>query len=89
MIRSSLKVIAVVGLLALMAWEWGFIEKHFSMDKACEQGTDHVLSATPAEFKDMINKIQRLGMLLGKDGKKPSDSEKKIKAFARNRFIAR
>ena len=31
------------------------IEKHFTMDKTSTVIRDHVLSATPEEFKDMVN----------------------------------
>ena len=62
------------------------IEKHFTFDKNCSEGTDHVLSATPAEFKDMVEKIKRIEILLGDGIKKPSESEKDIVQFVRTRF---
>jgi N,N'-diacetyllegionaminate synthase len=62
------------------------IEKHFTFDNDCSEGTDHVLSATPAEFKDMVEKIKRIEILLGDGIKKPSESEKDIVQFVRTRF---
>ena len=62
------------------------IEKHFTFDKDCSVGTDHVLSATPDEFKDMVEKVKRIEVLLGDGVKKPSESEKDIVQFVRTRF---
>ena len=62
------------------------IEKHFTFDKDCSEGTDHVLSATPGEFKDMVEKIKRVENMLGDGVKKPSENEKDIVQFVRTRF---
>lgn len=62
------------------------IEKHFTFDKHCPEGTDHVLSATFDEFKEMVEKSKRIEVLLGDEVKRPTQSEEKILGFVRNRF---
>ena len=62
------------------------IEKHFTFDKNCTEGTDHIFSATAEEFKMMVKKIKRLEVLLGEGVKEPSSGEKRILRFARDRF---
>lgn len=62
------------------------IEKHFTFDKNCAEGTDHIISATAEEFKSMVSKIKRLEVLLGEGVKEPSCGEKKILRFVRDRF---
>ncbi len=61
------------------------IEKHFTLDKSLP-GTDHVLSATPAELEEMIQRIERAEVLLGSADKRPTENEKKIIEFVRTRF---
>jgi len=63
------------------------LEKHFTLNKKCKEGTDHILSAEPHELREMINEIRRTENLLGKLEKKPTDSEKEITDFVRGRFI--
>lgn len=62
------------------------IEKHFTFDKNYSEGTDHILSATPVEFKEMVEKIKRIEIMLGDGIKQPSKSEKDIIKFVRTRF---
>jgi len=62
------------------------IEKHFTFDKEYSEGTDHVLSATPVEFKKMVGKVRKIEVLLGNGNKQPSESEKDIIQFVRTRF---
>jgi len=61
------------------------IEKHFTMDKNME-GTDHILSVTPPELKEMVRQIRRLEVLLGSPVKKPVAEEEKIRDFVRTRW---
>ncbi|MDD4979787.1 MAG: N-acetylneuraminate synthase family protein [Candidatus Omnitrophica bacterium] len=63
------------------------IEKHFTFDKACKDGTDHILSVTPSELKSLISNITITQQLLGDENKVPRRSEEEIKEFVRNRFI--
>lgn len=61
------------------------IEKHYTLDKKMP-GTDHVLSATPEELIVMKKNFQDISVLLGNSQKSPTQQEKKIKNFMRNRF---
>lgn len=63
------------------------IEKHFTFNKNCKEGTDHILSLEPEELKDTISSIRRLELLLGTERKGPIHSEEEIKDFVRNRFV--
>jgi len=61
------------------------IEKHFTLDKSLP-GTDHVLSATPDEFREMVKQIHMVKVLLGTAVKEPTLSERAIINLARSRF---
>jgi sialic acid synthase SpsE len=61
------------------------IEKHFTLDKTLP-GTDHVLSAEPAELKAMIRQIREVELLLGSAVKKPIPQEREIVSMVRSRF---
>ena len=61
------------------------IEKHFTLNKKLN-GTDHILSATKKEFKELRDFSNNIQLLLGKKQKTPTKKEKKIKYFLRNRF---
>jgi N,N'-diacetyllegionaminate synthase len=61
------------------------IEKHFTLDKSLP-GTDHVLSVTPNELKEMIELIRTVELLLGDGAKEPSEAERGIREFVRSRF---
>ncbi len=61
------------------------IEKHFTLGKELP-GTDHVLSADPAEFRLMVRQIRETETLLGRPVKEPVVAEKEIQAFVRSRF---
>jgi sialic acid synthase SpsE len=62
------------------------IEKHFTLDKNCQEGTGHILSAASDEFMEMVDKIRRIERLLGNGIKQLSESEKEIIQFVRTRF---
>lgn len=61
------------------------IEKHFTLDKRLP-GTDHVLSVDPPQLKEMVRQIRQVETLLGDPSRKPTEAEKKIIQFVRNRF---
>ena len=61
------------------------IEKHFTLNKRLK-GTDHILSATKKEFKELRDFSNNIKLFLGKKQKKPTRKENKIKSFLRNRF---
>lgn len=72
--------------LAAVALGAVVIEKHFTFDKQCREGTDHEMSLEFIEFKKMIQSIRRIEIMLGDGQKIPSVGEKKIINFVRNRF---
>ena len=72
--------------LAAVALGATIIEKHFTLDKNCQEGTDHILSATPDELKRMVETIRRIEIMLGDGVKQPSSGENKIIDFVRTRF---
>jgi sialic acid synthase SpsE len=61
------------------------IEKHFTLDRSLP-GTDHVLSATPEEFQQLVDDIRIVESLLGSSEKKPTLSELQVRDVVRNRF---
>ena len=61
------------------------IEKHFTLDKTLP-GTDHVCSAEPEEFKQMVAMIRRIEQLLGEPVKGPVQRELQVREFVRKRF---
>lgn len=61
------------------------VEKHFTLDKSLE-GTDHILSVTPPELREMIGRIERVETLLGTGQKRPTEAESEIVSDVRNRF---
>jgi sialic acid synthase SpsE len=61
------------------------IEKHFTLDKRLP-GTDHVLSVTPEELRELVGMIRQAERLLGTALKKPVEAELAIREMVRNRF---
>ena len=61
------------------------IEKHFTLDKGLP-GTDHVLSVTPQELREMVERIRQTERLLGEARKEPVEAERAIRETVRNRF---
>ncbi|MBA7712028.1 N,N'-diacetyllegionaminic acid synthase [subsurface metagenome] len=62
------------------------VEKHFTLDKNYPEGTDHIISATFEEFREMVERIRKVEIMLGDGIKQPSRGEKKIRDLARSRF---
>ena len=61
------------------------IEKHFTTDKTLP-GTDHILSADPAEMAKLVHDIRTTEVLLGNPEKRPTAAEHAIKEIVRSRF---
>ena len=61
------------------------IEKHITLSKTYF-GTDHILSAEPAELKLLVEYSRRIEAILGKKEKKMTEAEIKAQQFLRNRF---
>ena len=78
----TLGIDAAVAAVALGA---RVIEKHFTMDKSLP-GTDHILSATPDELAEMVQRIRRTEVLLGSGEKRPVSAEMEIREAVRGRW---
>jgi sialic acid synthase SpsE len=71
--------------LAAVACGARVIEKHFTLDKGLP-GTDHVLSVTPEELRELITRIRHLETMLGSPVKQPTPRELAIRESVRGRF---
>ncbi|MFX1392108.1 MAG: N-acetylneuraminate synthase family protein [Promethearchaeota archaeon] len=56
------------------------VEKHFTLDNE-QEGPDHKLSANPEMFKELVNKIRRIEVILGSDEIKMQNCEKEIMSY--------
>jgi sialic acid synthase SpsE len=61
------------------------IEKHFTLAKTLP-GTDHVVSTTPEELAEMVRRIRRVEVLLGRSEKTPVPREAAIRDAVRGRW---
>jgi len=77
--------IGILAPLAAAARGAAVIEKHITLNHAFE-GTDHVLSADPAELKLMVEQIRSTVRMLGDGKKRLTAKEKENQNFLRNRF---
>ena len=77
--------IGLAAPLAAVAMGAQAIEKHYTLAKSLP-GTDHVLSVTPEEFKEMVAEIRRLEAMLGSEEKAPRASEMEIREMVRGRW---
>lgn len=64
------------------------IEKHFTLDKGME-GPDHKASATPEEFKELVQSIRDIEKAMGDGRKTPTAVEKEISKVVLKRIVAR
>ena len=64
------------------------IEKHFTLDKGLD-GPDHFSSLNPSELKLFCDEIRNSNIMLGKEKKIPSKSEKKNIKFMRKSIFAK
>lgn len=65
------------------------VEKHFTLDNHYSSYRDHQLSANPADFRSMVERIRRVEQLLGPPGKKLQAAEAPMVAAARRSIAAR
>ncbi len=63
------------------------IEKHITLSRSLK-GPDHKASIVEKEFKELVKKIRMAELTLGKEEKKPTNSEKKNINIARNSLVA-
>jgi len=61
------------------------VEKHFTLGKTLP-GTDHVISADPPEFAEMVRRIRRIEVLLGRREKAPVAGELEARELVRRRW---
>ena len=64
------------------------IEKHFTLDNKYSDFHDHQLSANPADFKEMVEKIRIAEKMLGDGVKIPTDLELIAKPNIRRSIVA-
>ncbi len=64
------------------------IEKHFTLDRTME-GPDHVASTEPKEFKEMVEKLKQIPIILGSGKKEPQETERQYIAVARKSIVAK
>lgn len=77
--------IGTVACMAACALGAELIEKHFTLDKTLE-GTDHILSADPAELAEITHGCRRVAMMLGEYGKQLTEGEQASRASMRHLF---
>ncbi len=77
--------IGLVACIAAVALGAELIEKHFTLDKTLE-GTDHILSADPAEMAVLVHGCRRSATMLGDSQKVPTEVEKSNRALMRGLF---
>ena len=63
------------------------IEKHFTLNKNLK-GPDHKASATPGELCDLVKKIRKTEMILGKQKKHPYKVERQNAIYIRKYIVA-
>ncbi len=64
------------------------IEKHFTLDKNASSFRDHQLSATPEEFRQMVERIRLAERLRGTGRKEPQPGEKALMPHVRRSIAA-
>lgn len=77
--------LGILAPLAAVARGADVIEKHVTLSKT-SFGTDHVLSADPAELKMLVEYSRKIESMLGSGRKLLTAGEKKNQGFLRNRF---
>ncbi len=80
--------IGTVACIAATALGAELIEKHFTLDKTLE-GTDHILSADPAEMAEIAHACKRAAAQLGTAGKTPTSEELQNRETMRSLFQER
>ena len=79
----TIGTVACLGAVALGA---ELIEKHFTLDQTLE-GTDHILSADPAELAEIVYGCNRIEAQLGQTAKLPTEEEIEARKIMRSLFI--
>jgi len=79
--------VGVVAPIMAVALGATVIEKHFTFDRHCSEGTDHVLSLEPKQFKTMVKAIRTAEQMLGSGNKEPCAGELEMFDFFSTRFV--
>lgn len=74
-------------LVAAVALGAKIIEKHFTFDNK-RPGYDHVISADYEGIKHIVTQIRRVEKALGREHKRPTESELKARKHARRSIVA-
>lgn len=64
------------------------IEKHFTLNKQYSDFRDHQLSADPDDFRQLVESIRQVEMLLGGDEKIPQPCEESLRTATRRSIAA-
>ena len=80
---------SIGSVAATMATSFGvsLIEKHFTLDKKMK-GPEHIASATPIEFKELVTNIRRAEVIYGIEKKIVTESEMKNISTQRKCIVA-
>ncbi len=79
----------VKSCIAAVALGARIIEKHFTYKKRGQTFGDHLLSAEPSEFKEMVKQIRDVEEMLGEYKKAPMPSESALSVVARRSIAAK
>lgn len=80
--------IGIDAAVAAVALGARIVEKHFTLDKQISSYRDHVLSADPKEFAEMVQRIRRISLMLGDGIKQPQPCECALQPFIRRSLAA-
>ena len=80
--------IGTTACIAAAALGAELMETHFTLDKTLE-GTDHILSADPAELAEIVHGCNRVAVQLGEPGKTPTSAELDKRSTMRSLFHER
>lgn len=64
------------------------IEKHFTLDRKME-GPDHIASTEPKEFKEMVERLRQIPVIMGSGKKEPQEAERQYVAVVRKSVVAK
>ncbi len=65
------------------------IEKHFTLDNNFSNFRDHKISLNPSSFKLLVNEVNKLSIILGKQNKEINLEEKKNQDLMRRKIVSK
>ena len=80
---SSMLVLTTAVLLGAKV-----IEKHFTLDKSLK-GNDHYHSMDPEDLRRLVDNLELLEKIIGKEIKQPLESESSARKYARRSIVAK